>query len=283
MTQTELDTKLKAFIEKWIGQRADFDGWYGSQCVDLYDFYCRDVISSPVIFIEGAADIWSNYPTDHFDRIFNTPEGVPQPGDIIIWSRSYGAFGHVAIVTEANVNTFKALSQNDPIGRETHIREYNYAHVLGWLRPKLTVNPEPVSSELQNKLDTYFNQLVSPTFVINFLEERRREIDILNARITEKDGLIASQTQTIAEISREREELLTKNQELQEDNLKKDALREKWLRLYETKKSEAEVAAKGLANCSKELTRCRKNKELALGDHLLAAWFMIWNRIKGIK
>lgn len=133
---------LQQFITKYNGKKWDFDGSYGAQCVDLFRFYVRDVMESPQPKgVTGAKDFWTAYPTDpnlnkYFDRIENTPTGVPSPGDVMIWGSKYGQYGHIAIVTEADVNAFTALSQNDPIGRETHLKKYNYNSVLGWLHPK---------------------------------------------------------------------------------------------------------------------------------------------------
>jgi len=55
------------------------------------------------------------------------------------------------------------------------------------------INSEPImaDTELQKKLDIYFNQVVSPDFVTSFLEERRREIDKLNENISNKETVIS--------------------------------------------------------------------------------------------
>jgi hypothetical protein len=87
-----------------------------------------------------------------------------QAGDVMIWGSGYGQFGHIAIVTEATVDSFKALSQNDPINRETHIKSYNYNNTLGWLSPKGTMSDlhtylgVTTDAEAKNKLKEHLGE-----------------------------------------------------------------------------------------------------------------------------
>ena len=129
---------LNEFITKYKGKGIDFDGYYGFQCVDLYRQYVQDVLQIPQSpSVNGAKDIWDNYLKDYFDSIPNTPEGVPQKGDIMVWGSKYGKYGHVAVVTSATTSYFNAFSQNDPIGSLPAIKKYtSWGSVLGWLHPK---------------------------------------------------------------------------------------------------------------------------------------------------
>jgi hypothetical protein len=53
------------FIKKWNGKVCDFDGKYGSQCVDLYRMYVKEVLGYPQSPpVEGAKDIWNTYLKD---------------------------------------------------------------------------------------------------------------------------------------------------------------------------------------------------------------------------
>lgn len=150
------------FISKWSGKGADFDGSYGNQCVDLARFYWKEVceISQPKA-VAGAKDFWTNFESDlnlknNFTKITNSPTGVPQRGDVIIWGSSYGPYGHIAIFTTGNVDNFKAFSQNDPIGTLSNERGYkNYSGVLGWFRPNKAVNDGSNNSGEDNMLLTY--------------------------------------------------------------------------------------------------------------------------------
>ena len=129
---------LDEFIKKWTGKHCDWDGKWPDQCVDLYRFYVKEVLDFPQSPpVAGACNIWDTYLTNCFERIDNTPEGIPQKGDIIIWNANTGGgFGHVAIFVEGNVNSFKSFDCNWPTGSLPHIQGHYYKNVLGWLKPK---------------------------------------------------------------------------------------------------------------------------------------------------
>ena len=136
---------FEEFTAKWNGKLLDYDGAFGGQCVDVYRQYCKEVFavpqSPPVV---GAADIWESYLSEYFERIGNTPDGVPVKGDIIIWSKfAGGGFGHVAIFSSGDTNNFVSFDENWPVGSVCHFQPHNYTNVLGWLRPKQVASPTP--------------------------------------------------------------------------------------------------------------------------------------------
>ncbi len=139
---------LQQFVDKYNGKKWDWDNAYGAQCVDLFRFYNKEVLGIPQPkSVNGAKDFWSNYSSDsilnqNFQKITNTPEFISKPGDVMIWNGYYGQWGHIAIVTQADINNFTCLSQNDPTGRETHLKEYTYSKVYGVLRPKVQITQE---------------------------------------------------------------------------------------------------------------------------------------------
>lgn len=137
---------LSDFIGINNGRKLDYDKFYGAQCVDLYRFYLKDVLRVPQSpAVKGAADLWVNYRSQDFLRIPNTPLGIPQPGDVMIWNRNTGAgAGHVAIVKSASLMWFDAFSQNDPAGSVSHVKRYTYRNVYGWLRPRKGASPAAV-------------------------------------------------------------------------------------------------------------------------------------------
>lgn len=133
------------FIAKYKGKGVDVDGFPKTnpyQCVDLIRQYIKEVLNQPQPKgVTGAKDFFTNFETDpnlnqYFNKIVNTPEGVPSKGDIIIWGATYGAYGHIAIINWANASQFQALSQNDPLGSLTTLKNYSYNHILGWFSPK---------------------------------------------------------------------------------------------------------------------------------------------------
>lgn len=153
---------IKEFTEKYLGKKVDWDGAYGGQCVDLFRQYVNDVLSlKQPKGVVGAKDFWTNYETDpilkdNFTKIPNTPTGVPQEGDVMIWDAwSSNKYGHIAIYIKGDVNKFISLDQNYPTLNKVTETEHNYTNpkVLGWLRPMTELNKcEVFVSELKIKL-----------------------------------------------------------------------------------------------------------------------------------
>ena len=74
---------LQEFINKWNGKYADFDGWYGAQCVDIVQYY-REALDLPKF--RGNADEWVAYRSSRTEWVPNTPTNYPSPGDIVVLS-----------------------------------------------------------------------------------------------------------------------------------------------------------------------------------------------------
>lgn len=145
---------LQQFINKWTGNPCDFDGVAGAQCVDLYRMYVKESLNFPqsaALGINGkASDIWKTYLLQYFERIENTPDGVPKEGDIVIWNdKAGGGYGHVAVFVEGTAKSFRSFDQNWPVGSPPHIQGHYYTSVLGWLRPKITPKEDSVSKLLE--------------------------------------------------------------------------------------------------------------------------------------
>ena len=141
------------FFNTYNGKALDFDGYYGYQCMDLYQQYNKEIVGAPHVPADPAHKIWTEdkYPKNFYEKIANTLEGVPQKGDVVIWSKdANGGFGHVGIFANGNVNEFTSFDQNWPMGTICHFQKHNYNHVLGWLRPRLK---EQMASITQRELD----------------------------------------------------------------------------------------------------------------------------------
>ena len=120
-----------------VGKSIDFDGVYGAQCVDLIKKYCNTHWGwTPKGNAKEDASI--ALPNSSWTRIKNTPEFIPQPGDIAVWTN--GTYGHVAIIISANINSFVSVDQNwynangtvgSPAAKVTH----NYSGFWGVIRP----------------------------------------------------------------------------------------------------------------------------------------------------
>ena len=147
MTKSELITKTDAFFAEFDGKAADYDHAYGNQCKDVFSYFNHDVIGNNTYIYGDAVKLWDNCPSNLYEQILNTPSGVPQKCDIVIW-HNIGAYkdsngktiyaGHVAIATgEGDTNNFKSFDENWPVGSLCHFQSHNYNNVIGWLRPKL--------------------------------------------------------------------------------------------------------------------------------------------------
>ena len=116
-----------------------------NQCVDLANAYIHYVLGLPIIEWTNAVDFPSKA-SNNYDYILNTPHGVPQEGDLVIWG---GTYGHIAIFLKGNDTRFTSFDENYPTGSPCHVQEHTYLSpkVLGWLHPKVT------PTDIQTQLD----------------------------------------------------------------------------------------------------------------------------------
>ncbi|MCK9371243.1 CHAP domain-containing protein [Candidatus Dojkabacteria bacterium] len=127
------------FKVKYTGKGIDFDGYYGFQCMDLAHQYAVEVVGKDFAPAPAAKDVW-NQTIDGYDKIPNTPTGVPTKGDIIIWGTGIGAYGHIAVFDNGDANSFTSFDQNWPLNSLCHLQQHNYTGVLGWFHPQKDVN-----------------------------------------------------------------------------------------------------------------------------------------------
>lgn len=158
---------LSEFIAKYDGKHVEVGGSPGAvnQCVDLVNAYLEEVLGITKVLGTNARDFPSKLP--QLEWVVNTPTGVPSPGDIAIWQ--HNQYGHIGVVTEANVNTFKSFDQNYPTNSPAHVQEHNYTNpkLAGWLRvPNVTTTIAGIDiSRHQGSVD--FNAVKSQvSFVI---------------------------------------------------------------------------------------------------------------------
>lgn len=147
------------FFLKYNNIGLDFDGYYGFQCMDLYQQYNKDVVYGPHIPSPAAADVWNNYPKDLYERIEIKEDNFPQKGDVVIWKKAPNLmFGHIAVAYSGNTTSFVSFDQNWPTGTICHFQNHNYTNVQGWLRPKASIaptNPQPMLND-QTKIPANF-------------------------------------------------------------------------------------------------------------------------------
>ena len=110
---------VDAFVNRWNGSYADYDGAYGAQCVDLFNYYNRDVVKAPRIAVNYAAQLFGAAPSSHYEKL--SPGVTPRKGDVAVWGTSwpYTSAGHVAIVLGdqgGNISVLSAALLGKPTG-----------------------------------------------------------------------------------------------------------------------------------------------------------------------
>jgi len=200
------------FLAKYQNKSNDFDGYYGSQCFDLFQFYNRDVVGAPFVTGAGAKDIWNTYPKDFYERIDNTPTAYPKKGDVVIWGSAYGPYGHVAIASEdgnPQTDSFTVLSQNDPAGVPSIYKTYSdWKGVLGWLRPKPKAE-DPLQACLRQH-----GELVKENESLKKQVEQgsllTQEVSSLKARVLTLEKGLQDKSNSLKAVSDERDRLREK-------------------------------------------------------------------------
>lgn len=138
---------LDEFVKNYLGKATDYDGGYSVQCVDLIKLYLDKVFNIKIGAIGNAEAYYRRYDEvpllkNNFDRIANTPNFVPQRGDICIFGTALGKYGHICIATgEGDTSYFNSWDQNWG-SKEMKEITHNYNGFLGVLRYK---NKEDVS------------------------------------------------------------------------------------------------------------------------------------------
>lgn len=144
-------------FDKWvksnIGKGIDYDGAYGVQCVDLAKHFIKNVLGISPQSIGNAIDYYnkrhsSKYLTNNFVWIDNTPEFIPQKGDLCVFTSKSGN-GHISIATgEGTTSYFYSYDQNFPHAKHEPMTKckHSYNSFLGVLRPKDQSNINPKSN-----------------------------------------------------------------------------------------------------------------------------------------
>ena len=168
-------TQVVAWIDSKKGQALDYDGSYGAQSPDLFNYYVRDIwgISNPI----SAFPV--SYSYQYFD--YNAPSGWQKisgsgnyrVGDIVIWNKSDGySNGYVGIVYSVNGSDVKVAQQNYG-GKQYVTLEslQNTGNIRGVFRPPLVMDianyPSP-SSGVTISDGKYILQNVGSGYIFNY-------------------------------------------------------------------------------------------------------------------
>lgn len=196
---------LQDFVQKYQGKGIDVDGAYGNQCVDLIKAYYKEVVGIPAQ-TGNAVDYWKKFPAASFEQIANSPEGVPQAGDIVVWGTKVGPYGHIAIALDGSTTRkLVTFDQNWPVGSKCQQVSHSYAGVLGWLRPTKPVpagtkaaDPAPVPVEIKTDPSVALQAEIARLTETNRglssgIEVVTAERNDLKAKVTELTGKLADQ------------------------------------------------------------------------------------------
>jgi len=134
------------FFSKYNGKDVEAeDSSNLNQCFDLAFLWC-DSLGIPRSSVRHlyAYQIFTQPTSEtkqYFKLITNSPDGIPQVGDLVIFGTKVGTAGHVCISNgTGDTKTFQSLDQNwgtTPSQKKTRIVTHNYTGCLGWLRPIL--------------------------------------------------------------------------------------------------------------------------------------------------
>ena len=136
------------FVKNYLNKSTDYDKVAGVQCVDLIKVYLDKCFGIKAGAWGNAKDYYEGFNNvsalkNNFTRIANTPDFVPQKGDICVWGANISDehnFGHIAIATgEGNIKEFYTYDQNWG-GKPMRKVKHSYKAFLGVLRPKNTTN-----------------------------------------------------------------------------------------------------------------------------------------------
>nr|WP_314768507.1 CHAP domain-containing protein [uncultured Actinomyces sp.] len=107
--------RFESFRQQRLGQKTDYDGAYGFQCVDLANQYTADIFGVPARSALGggnAKDIFGNTSEQYFTKI--TPSGGPQVGDIVcVGAYRSNPYGHIAIVNAVGADGSITVMEQD--------------------------------------------------------------------------------------------------------------------------------------------------------------------------
>ena len=127
------------FIEEVNNTSFDYDKVSGIQCVDLIKKYLKECFNIKVPLNSGnAVTYWEDDKKflKDFIKIENTPDFIPEKGDIMVWNKNRGkGAGHVSICTgEGDKKEFYSYDLNWNGKKKVQKVKHDYKNVLGVLR-----------------------------------------------------------------------------------------------------------------------------------------------------
>lgn len=183
---------LTEFVTKYTGTFVEYHSFDPSakyQCVDLVNKYIVEVLGYTPIIGTNAQD-FPKKAGKEFNYILNTPTGVPNKGDLMIF-KSADNVGHISIFLQGSTSLFTSFDQNYPTGSPCKLVNHTYKNVLGWLQPKESMNTitieQKVFEELVGKASKYdeFARIgyTSAAQIEQLIKDHKTDLDNKNAEI----------------------------------------------------------------------------------------------------
>ena len=135
---------LEEFIIKYSGKKIDYDGVFGSQCVDLFRQYCVDVLliaehTGSCQTSGGAKDLFLDYNKMPVEKKYFSRGATKRfvQGDVLIWNESLtNKYGHVAICLGMLEGCYIVFEQDGFKQDGAKIRLRGKENLLGYLRKR---------------------------------------------------------------------------------------------------------------------------------------------------
>lgn len=163
-----------ADLQQYIGQRLTVTGPDAGQCTAVAHRW-EQMLGLPIVYGD-AVDTLNNGNPQYYDRIVNTPDNVPSPGDILVWGQNSsigtGSVGHTAVFLNGDQNSFNSIDQNWPTGSNVKVIHHDYRGVLGWLHPKSLNTGGGVSDITHEQYDAVVNDNYNKQVQINTLTQQ---------------------------------------------------------------------------------------------------------------
>ena len=155
----------------------DVDGYFGKQCMDLYNYYCKKVLGVNGTGAKKAKDIINTINNiKHFEIVKNYPEFIPSKGDVAVWTG--GRYGHVAIcLGNGDMNYFTSIDQNwkpQTLTIENH--NYTYMGPIYFLKPKNQKNINVEETKPTLNIDELAREVIAGEFGNG--EERKKKLGV---------------------------------------------------------------------------------------------------------
>jgi len=135
---------LEEFVIKYNGKKVDYDGVFGSQCVDLFRQYCVDVLliaehTGSCQSSGGAKDLFLDYHRMPVEKKYfiRSSSKTCKAGDVLIWNESLtNKYGHVAIYLGMIGNSYLVFEQDGFKQDGAKINLRGKENLLGYLRKR---------------------------------------------------------------------------------------------------------------------------------------------------